>query len=172
MRNYVPARRLSDNAVGLYDKVSGTFSPSVTGTAFVDGPEIERGGGELRINVAGGTLDLVNGTLRQPVVKAGSGTVPNGTLAVTDSLVVNLSDCIAGNCLAVGGTIDLTGATLVLEDPAVLDTYKSPITFLRTTTGGSIVGEPVCPQLSKGWRISIKDGKARLKKDAFTIFMR
>ena len=71
-----------------------------------------------------------------------------------------------------GGTIDLTGATLVLEDPAVLDTYKSPITFLRTTTGGSIVGEPVCPQLSKGWRISIKDGKARLKKDAFTIFIR
>ena len=40
--------------------------------------------------MAGGTLDLVNGTLRQPVVKAGSGTVPNGTLAVTDSLVRDL----------------------------------------------------------------------------------
>ena len=52
VRNYVPARRLSDNAVGLYDKVNGTFSPSATGTAFADGPEIERGGGELRINVA------------------------------------------------------------------------------------------------------------------------
>ena len=128
--------------------------------------------GEQTLDMAGGTLDLGGRKLAQPVVKAGSGTVPNGTLDVTDSLVVNLADCIAGNCLAVGGTIDLTGATLVLEDPAVLDTYKSPITFLRATTGGSIVGVPVCPQLSKGWRISIKDGKARLKKDAFTIFIR
>ncbi len=76
VRNYVPARRLSDNAVGLYDKVSGTFSPSVTGTAFVDGPEIERGGGELRINVASGTFQNSTVAISNSVkvVKLGAGT--------------------------------------------------------------------------------------------------
>ena len=76
VRNYVPARRLSDNAVGLYDKVSGTFSPSATGTAFDDGPEIERGGGELRINVASGTFQNSTVAISNSVkvVKLGAGT--------------------------------------------------------------------------------------------------
>ena len=127
---------------------------------------------EAVLDMAGGTLDLANGTFRQPVVKAGSGTVQNGTLAVADNLVVNLAGCIAGDCLVAGGTIDLTGATLVLEDPETLDSYTGSITFLRTIEGGSIAGEPVCPQLPNGWRISMTGDRGRVVKSGFHIHLR
>ena len=76
VRDYVPAKRLSDDVPGLYDMKNGTFSPSATETAFVDGPEVERGGGELRINVASGTFQnstvAISNTVK--VVKLGAGT--------------------------------------------------------------------------------------------------
>ena len=76
VRDYVPAKRLSDNAVGFYDKVNNTFSPSATETAFVDGPEVERSGGELRINVASGTFKNSTVAISNSVkvVKLGAGT--------------------------------------------------------------------------------------------------
>ena len=76
VRDYVPVKRLSDNVVGFYDRVSGTFSPSATETAFVDGPEVERGGGELRINVASGTFQNSTVAISNSVkvVKQGAGT--------------------------------------------------------------------------------------------------
>lgn len=75
VRDYVPAKRLSDDVAGFYDRVSGTFFPSATETAFVEGPEVGRGGGELRINVAEGTF--LNSTVAisnsVKVVKLGAG---------------------------------------------------------------------------------------------------
>ncbi len=74
--NYIPAKRMSDGAVGLYDTVSGTFSPSATATSFVAGPEVASGGGELHLNVADGTFDnstlAISNSVR--VVKEGAGT--------------------------------------------------------------------------------------------------
>ena len=76
VRDYVPAKRLSDDVAGFYDRVSGTFFPSATETAFVEGPEVGRGGGELRINVASGTFQnstvAISKTVK--VVKLGAGT--------------------------------------------------------------------------------------------------
>ena len=76
VRDYVPAKRLSDNAVGFYDKVNNTFSPSATETAFVGGTEVERSGGELRINVASGTFKNSTVAISNSVkvVKLGAGT--------------------------------------------------------------------------------------------------
>ena len=76
VRDYVPAKRLSDNAVGFYDKVSKTFFASATETAFVEGPEVERSGGELRINVASGTFQNSTVAISNSVkvVKFGAGT--------------------------------------------------------------------------------------------------
>lgn len=122
---------------------------------------------------AGGTLDLGGNTLHQSIVKSGGGTVRNGTLDITDRIVVNLADCIAGNCLAANGTIDFTGATLVLEDPEVLASHSSSITFVKSAAGGSVtfIGVPAC-ELPKGWSISTSGGKARLMKEGFSIFVR
>ena len=76
VRDYVPAKRLSDDVAGFYDRVSGTFFPSATETAFVEGPEVGRGGGELRINVVSGTFQnstvAISNTVK--VVKLGAGT--------------------------------------------------------------------------------------------------
>ncbi len=76
VRDYVPMKRLSDEKAGLYDRVSGTFFPSVTDTPFAEGPEVERSGGELRINVASGTFQNSTVAISNSVkvVKLGTGT--------------------------------------------------------------------------------------------------
>ena len=92
VRNYVPAKRLSDEKVGLYDMVSGTFSPSATETAFNDGPEVERSGGELRINVASGTFQNSTVAISNSVkvVKLGAGSYKSSkTQSYTGGTAVN-----------------------------------------------------------------------------------
>ena len=39
--NFVPAKRNSDNVVGMYDTVSNTFYPSSSSANFIGGPEVE-----------------------------------------------------------------------------------------------------------------------------------
>ena len=98
-RNYVPAKRLSDNVAGFYDRVSGTFFPSATETAFVEGPEVERSGGELRINVASGTFQNSTVAISNSVkvVKLGAGLYTSSkTQTYTGGTVVN------------GGNVDST----------------------------------------------------------------
>ena len=75
VRKYIPAKRLSDEVPGLYDTVSGTFFPSVSETAFAEGPEVGRSGGELRINVASGTFKNSTVAISNSVkvVKLGAG---------------------------------------------------------------------------------------------------
>ena len=99
VRDYVPAKRLSDNAVGFYDKVSKTFFASATETAFVEGPEVERSGGELRINVASGTFQNSTVAISNSVkvVKFGAGLYTSSkTQTYTGGTVVN------------GGNVDST----------------------------------------------------------------
>ena len=75
VRKYIPAKRLSDEVSGLYDTVSGKFFPSVSETAFAEGPEVGRSGGELRINVASGTFQNSTVAISNSVkvVKLGAG---------------------------------------------------------------------------------------------------
>lgn len=40
VRNYIPARRKSDNVIGLYDSVYGYFYSSLTDTGFAGGPPV------------------------------------------------------------------------------------------------------------------------------------
>lgn len=40
VRDYIPARRISDGAIGLYDKVSGALHTSVNGNNFIAGPMV------------------------------------------------------------------------------------------------------------------------------------
>ncbi len=123
---------------------------------------------------SGATLDFDGHRLALPVLK-GSGTVRGGLLDITDSLVVNLTDCIAGNCITASGTIDFTGAKLVFEDPVVLETHKGSIWLMRPTSGGSaaFIGnlEPASP-LPTGWKISISASGARLIKTGLSIHLR
>ena len=123
---------------------------------------------------SGATLDISEHTLTLPVLK-GSGTVRGGMLDITDSLVVNLTDCITGNCITASGIIDFTGAKLVFEDPEVLETHKGSIWFMRPTSGGRVtfIGnlEPASP-LPTGWKISISTSGARLMKTGLSIHLK
>ncbi len=77
VRNYVPMKRNSDEAAGLFDVVSGEFFPSTTATPFEAGDEIGAPGGELHIIAVSGhpvensTVSIEGGV---KVVKEGNGT--------------------------------------------------------------------------------------------------
>ena len=82
VRDYIPVKRISDGAVGLYDFKNNTFSPSATETPFIAGNEIGSTlGGELHIDIASGTT-FTNATVAisngVKVVKEGLGTYTSG----------------------------------------------------------------------------------------------
>jgi len=58
VRDYVPAKRTSDGAVGFYDRVNHTFQPSATATSFVEGEAVDEGCAGANELV----LDFRNGT--------------------------------------------------------------------------------------------------------------
>ena len=89
------------------------------------------------------------------------------------------AQCVTGSChcLEVNGSVNLTGATLVIEDPETFADYSGSgvIVFLRPASGGSatIIGTPDCTQLPKGWHIQTSGGTARImKKTGFTVIVR
>ena len=141
VRDYVPAKRLSDNAVGFYDKVNNTFSPSATGTAFVDGPEVERSGGELRINVA-------------------SGTFKNSTVAISNSVkVVKLgAGTYASNKQQyyTGGTFVSEGRiTLESTDNALYSVFGNWGTEVLVASNAQVLAENGGFQLLNGYKVTI-----------------
>ena len=78
VRDFIPARRLSDGAVGFYDAAGKTFFESLSGTSFVASEKtFGEGCGELHLDVAeGATLQnsTVNIAKAVKVVKEGTGT--------------------------------------------------------------------------------------------------
>lgn len=168
----------NNDAQATYNEVriwQGALSDAALTANAKAGPDALPSG--RRLELAGGTLDLGGKTLTQPVVKATDGAIVNGTLVVADKLVVNLADCIAGKCLKVDGSVDLTGATLVIEDPEPekFASCNGVITFMRTASGGSatIIGTPDCTQLPNGWHVQTSGGNARImKKTGFTVIVR
>ncbi len=75
VRNLVPAKRDSDDVVGMYDLVTETFFPSSSSTAFIAGPEIP----QIRI-----ATTAYNSARFSPVV-----TELNDTIATIRSVVTN-----------------------------------------------------------------------------------
>ena len=78
VRDFIPARRLSDGAVGFYDAAGKTFFESLIGTSFVASEKtFGEGCGELHLDVADGTTlqnSSVNIAKAVKVVKTGAGT--------------------------------------------------------------------------------------------------
>ena len=121
VRDYVPAKRLSDNAVGFYDKVSNTFFASATETAFVEGPEVERSGGELRINVASGTFQNSTVAISNSVkvVKFGAGLYRSSkTQSYTGGTLVsggNVQSTVEHGFGAAGSAFSISNARVDIE---------------------------------------------------------
>lgn len=73
VRDYVPVRRISDNAVGLYDLINKTFATTpvgtfTAGTAIIPTPE-----NPIEINSVGKVYNLYNTTMEQGDISAVTG---------------------------------------------------------------------------------------------------
>ena len=128
-RDFVPAKRKSDNVLGLLDLANGKFYTNAGTGTFTAGPVVATtSGGELRIEVAEGeTLSLadmakITGTVK--VVKTGAGTLvmstaPQGYAGGTEVQGGTLKSGVAAACVfgaegttvAVGasGSVDFNG---------------------------------------------------------------
>ena len=114
------------------------------------------------------TLEIASGTtFTQPIVK-GCGTVSGGTLKVTDSLVVK-----AGETLYASGTVDLSGAKIVLPEPDGLES-SGPFKLLKAPAGQTltIVGTPEVVGVPSGWELIVRGDSARIAKKSFVILVR
>ena len=104
VRDYIPVKRISDGAIGLYDLENNTFSPSATETPFIAGNEIGSTlGGELHIDIASGTT-FTNSTVAisngVKVVKEGLGTYES-----------RMSQTYVGGTLVSAGRVKVGGIT-------------------------------------------------------------
>ena len=91
----------------------------------------------------------------------------DGALVIADKLVVKV-----GDVLSASGTIDLSGATLEISDPANL---ADVFTFLQPVADQklAIIGVPAPANLPKGWKVSVSaDGTACLVKIGMTVIVR
>ena len=57
VRNYVPAKRNSDNVIGMYDKVTNTFFTNQGSGTFIAGPEIT---GIAAVSYVDGMYEAIN----------------------------------------------------------------------------------------------------------------
>jgi hypothetical protein len=118
------------------------------------------------LDLAGGTIDLGGYTLTQPNLTGNGGAVRNGTLVVTDTIRLNVGDCITAS-----GTIDLTDAKVEIVD---VENLSTPFWFIRPAENGTltVVGTPEAVNLPSGWKISASSSGAKVQKVGFTIYVR
>ena len=142
----VPARRLSDGAVGLLNRTDGGFHPSADiDSPLLAGPVVAGGarGGELHVTVPEGKTfvnaqNTFSGSLK--LVKEGGGTLVSaaastyygGTEIAEGTLQAGATDCFGapwtevtvnpGTALEMGGQIDLVGNWIVLAGGTLRNT--------------------------------------------------
>ena len=123
IRDFVPAKRLSDGVLGMLDKYNGVFYVNNGSGAFIAGPYATEGeatgAGELHITVAeNATLSLANtakiaGNVK--IVKDGLGTLvaPVSGQYFTGGIKVQAGTLSMGGALSYGGAIDAASGTMV-----------------------------------------------------------
>ncbi|MBQ6140538.1 MAG: hypothetical protein IJI54_04550, partial [Kiritimatiellae bacterium] len=118
------------------------------------------------LDLAGGTLDLGGYTLIQPNLTGNGGAVRNGTLTITDTIRLNVGDCITAS-----GTIDLSNAKVEIVD---VENLSTPFWFIKPAENGTltVVGTPEAVNLPNGWQISASSSGAKVQKVGFTIYVR
>ena len=146
LRDYVPVKRTSDGAVGLYDIRNSTFSPSATEKPFIAGKEISTPGGELHIDVAGGTtfqnstVAISNGV---KVVKEGAGTYVSGK-----------GQAYFGGTLVSAGRVKISGITSASD---VLNGFGAVGSDVVVASNAQVVIDGFFQTLS-GYNVTIAGG--------------
>ena len=153
---------LSDEAIALsYAKGANATTADIAEIVAVDAANVSR-----TLDLSGGTLDLGGNTLTQPNLTCNGGTVRNGTLTVTDTILLNVGDSITAS-----GTIDLTDAKVQLVDP---ENLTDGFYFIKPAAYAplSFVGKPTAENLPTGWQLSVTSNGAKVQKVGFSIYLR
>ena len=157
IRDFVPAKRLSDGVLGMLDKYNGVFYVNNGSGAFIAGPYVTEGeatgAGELHVTVADGSLSLANmakiaGNVK--VVKDGAGTLvaPVGGQYFSGGIEVLAGTLSMGGALSYGGEIDAAAGTTVSVAASIGSAGTSVVniaggTFTVTGCGTSFVNGTV-----------------------------
>jgi len=153
VRNFSPARRLSDGAVGLYDEEEGVFHENVFETPFAAGPARstdDLAGGAVWIDVPGKTTASSSVAIRGAacVVKDGAGTLESatsetsylgGTFISNGLIRASVAHSLGGASdvyVAADGVIDMRGQnmneyTFILDGGAVSNTVGQSATAIQ-----------------------------------------
>ena len=156
------------DAYADYDEVrvwSSAISENAVKCHAVAGPDVVFEGGVVDV-ASGATLDLGGKTLVRPIL-TGNGTIANGTMTVSDKILVNVGDCITAS-----GTVNFSADKLEIADP---DNLKKSFTFLKPDVGASltVAGKPEGANLPKGWIVTVlDDGTCKVTRGGMTLFVR
>ncbi len=143
IRDFVPAKRLSDGVLGMLDKYNGVFYVNNGSGAFIAGPYATEGeaagAGELHITVAeNATLSLANtakiaGNVK--IVKDGLGTLvaPTTGQYFTGGIEVSAGTLSMGGALAYGGPINAASGTTVSVPASVGSAGTSAVSIAGGT---------------------------------------
>ena len=156
VRNFSPARRLSDGTVGLYDDGEGVFHENVFETPFVAGPALstdDSAGGTVWFEVPDKTTASSSVAIRGAacVVKDGAGTLESvtaetsylGGTFISNGLmrasVAHSLGCAADVLVAPNGVIDMRGNNMneysfVLDGGTVSNTVGQGATAIQLKT--------------------------------------
>lgn len=105
----IPARRDSDGAIGMYDKISGQFFTNAGNDAFLHGSDVTTFGGGTCINVGDGyyagasTTNFGSVSTRNRCPNNAPTNIPNAT-SISQCIGTNAIVCNPGNYLAMNTT--------------------------------------------------------------------
>ena len=165
--------------------VSALYGPDATAAQIAS---LSNAASGRILNVASGArVSLQSGALTQPVV-AGSGTISGGRVNVTTAISpggdgtvgtltlsggtvtgeirLDVGDKIVVN----GGTLDISGATVTLLDPANIGEFV----FIECVNGGSVTGMPTVDTatIQSPWKVQVSGSRAKIGKSGIAIFLR
>lgn len=152
--------------------------PTGTALTVMANGVLNLGGSAQTVAALSGSGLVTNGalTVSGAVSPAGTDTVGVLTVAADTTVSGSLSadTALDGTCdrLTIQGALDVTGATLQIQDTEALDTAHTYV--LATCTPGSLTGTFVSTNLGEGtiWRVKYKnaDGEIRLEVRQGTFF--
>ena len=139
VRNYVPMKRNSDEAIGLFDEVSREFFPSTTATPFEAGDEVAIAeGGELHIN------------------PPSNATIQNTTLSIAGATKVVVTGGDDNSRYVSSKNQSYFGGTVVKRGGIRTSTWETLNAF---GASGSVVETALCGDgTSKGGYVVLSDG--------------
>ncbi len=171
---------LSADQLAENDVLGPDSLPLLTDEAFsaftgcidvAEGATVDLRGNTLTHGAVSGDGEVKNGNLNiaTALIPGGKGKV--GTLTLTANTKVNGEIQLdVGDLINVDGTLDLSAAKVVVDDPAQLG---APYVF-ATSTAGTITGKPNGAALPRGFQVVVaEDGTfARITRVGLTVFIK